>query len=267
MYPYDIISAGTFHIGIYDVCIAFAFVAALVVCDRYLTARKIPNKVINFYLLTGVAAILLGLFSAELVQSFFNYLKSGIFKLEGMTFYGGLIGGVIVFFIIFFAVGKLLFKEKEHLTYFKDLFEVAPCSIAIAHAIGRIGCLFAGCCYGLETGGFPGIRMTVEKAGTSYNGFFLPTQLYEAVFLAILFFIMTLTYNKKYDVNFIVYLISYGVWRFSIEFLRSDDRGYFIPGLTPAQAISILFVAVGTALLIYKIVKDRKKSIIEQEKS
>ena len=258
MYPYELF----WGIDLYDVFLALGLFSAVVIFDLYVAKRNVPAKVQNFYLLLGGISIVAGLYGAGLLQSFFNYIRTGVFEVKGLTFYGGVIGGAAIFLFGTFVFGKAIFKEKEHLAYFNDVYEVAPCCITAAHGFGRIGCLMAGCCYGKETDGFPGLKMSVEKvvgdATARVEGYFLPTQLYEAVFLFALFALLSRLYFKRKNVNFIVYLLAYGTWRFFIEFLRADERGAFLPLLTPAQAISILAVAIGVAMIIKRIIYRRK---------
>ncbi len=259
MYPNVIFGNTT----LYDICLVVGIIAALAVYDKYISSRGLPYKVRNFYLIVSVLSIILGIFSAELVQSFYNWIETGVFELGGMTFYGGLVGGVAFFLLVFFLVGGKVFKNSDHKRYFEDLLDLLPCAVTIAHAFGRIGCLFAGCCYGMETDGFPGLKMTVVRDGALYEGCFLPTQLYEAVFLLILFGATSYLFFKKKNVNLETYLLSYGIWRFLIEFLRSDDRGAFVPGMTPSQFISICACLGGAAIIIYKLVKKRKTLSLE----
>ena len=254
MYPYDLF----FDIDLYDIFMMIGLISAIIVYDLYVSKRDIPAKVQNFYLFLGVISIVVGLFSATLFQSVFNWIETGVFEWRGMTFYGGVIGGVATFLIGLFAVGGKIFKEKEHLLNFTHVYEVAPCCITIAHGFGRIGCLFAGCCYGMEVGGFPGLHM---HSGFGHGeGYFLPTQLYESVFLFALFIVLSIFYKKGKNINFIVYLIAYGIWRFAIEFLRADDRGMFLPflPLTPAQVISLCMIIAGVIMIIYRNFKNKK---------
>ena len=255
MYPYKII----WDIDLYDIFLTVGFNSALIVFDIYTTKRKMKSKIQTFYLILGIVSIFVGLYSAELFQSVFNYIKTGEFKFQGLTFYGGLIGGTIIFLTGFFLVGKFIFKDKEHISSFKELLEVAPCCITVAHAFGRLGCLTAGCCYGLETDGFPGFHMHVQTNSGYVEGTFLPTQLYESLFLFGLFVFLSVRYFKGKPRNLSVYLIAYGLWRFFMEFLRIDERGAFLPFLTPAQAISILAVILGI-ILIFIFSKSEKNS-------
>ena len=94
-----------------------------------------------------------------------------------MTFYGGLFGGVLGFLLTYYFIRKNVnFKIME-------VVKVAPVSIAIAHCIGRIGCTLAGCCYGKPTDSWIGIDLPG-------HGKVIPTQLFEAIFLLILFVII-----------------------------------------------------------------------------
>ena len=52
-----------------------------------------------------------------------------------------------------------------------------------------------------------------------------------------------------------VYLISYGIWRMIIEFFRTDYRGAALLGLYPSQWQSVVFILIGTGVIVYYIVK------------
>ena len=98
-----------------------------------------------------------------------------------------------------------------------------------------------------------------------------PTQLFEAIFLLIMFAIcFYLTMKKDFKYTFCVYLISYGVFRFLIEFLRDDDRGSFIPGLSPSQFWSLIMIPLGIGLFFflkwqYKIIDEEEKQKLIEE--
>lgn len=113
----------------------------------------------------------------------------------------------------------------------------------------------AGCCYGVETKAWFGIKFPgmINKV--------IPIQLFEAVFLFILFGVLfSMLYKKREKYTISTYLISYGIWRFFIEYLRGDDRGSFIGNLSPSQFWSIIMVLAG---IIYIIVLLKKKKDIE----
>lgn len=79
-----------------------------------------------------------------------------------------------------------------------------------------------------------------------------PVQLYEAAFNLSLFFIIRYAYkHKKTDGTIIaLYLLTYPVGRFCLEFLRGDDRGMFM-GLSVAQATGIMLFTMGWIMLAW----------------
>ena len=89
-----------------------------------------------------------------------------------------------------------------------------------------------------------------------------PTQLFESAFLFILFFTLD-KYPRFKGIQTPVYLISYGVWRFLIEFIRGDDRGVLFVLFetkynvfpTPSQFFSLLMFILGLYLLLTKTFK------------
>ena len=216
----------------------------------------ISESFLDFTFFTGIGAIAVGFFSSMLFQAIYNYIEnpSAGFRLgESMTFIGGLIGGVVAF-----RLGYLIARNKLH-GRVTDLLPIAPCCITIAHAFGRLGCFFAGCCYGKATDSFLGVKFPHEyyRDGKLYVNEDLltpvyPTQLYEAIFLFIIFGVMLfllLKFDFKYNMS--VYVISYGIFRFCNEFLRGDHRGELVAGISPSQFWSILMVVIGVALIFF----------------
>jgi phosphatidylglycerol:prolipoprotein diacylglycerol transferase len=128
--------------------------------------------------------------------------------------------------------------------------------LALGHAIGRIGCFAAGCCWGKPTSHFWGVTFTNELAnrwvGTPLHQALEPTQLFESAVELANFFILTwLIKRKKFDGQVIgAYLFLYGFARYFLEFLRDDPgRGEVLGGLmTGTQLIAIVLVIAGGLL-------------------
>lgn len=253
MYPYPILPFLGGGIRLYGVCIAVGLIACLIAF--YVLSRKggMPEKVQDYVFFVFIGALVAGFFFAMLFQAFYNWLDGRPFKLfgSGLTVMGGLIGGAGAFLLIYFLIGKFVFKGKEerlHKKHFNTLFRVAPISICIAHGFGRIGCLMAGCCHGKYLGAQK-VLGGVFMDGTTHGwGYYVPIQLYEALFLFALATVLTMLYFKRCNIIMSIYLIGYGVWRFFVEFLRTDYRG-FNPTLYPSQWLSIVFVLGGIALI------------------
>lgn len=250
---------------LYGVCIAIGIIACLLVYYLYTKRKNMPADVQDFTFITALIAIALGFLFAKLYQAIYDWIENGFknfdFYNSGITFMGGVIGGAATFLLVYFLGGKLVFKgsrENLHVKEFNKTLLCAPCCITIAHAFGRIGCLFAGCCRGAYLGSsyngsfLGGIYM--EPYG-AVRGYYVPTQLYEAVFLFALFAVLSVLYFKRSNITMQVYLIAYGAWRMFIEFFRADDRGAVVLGLYPSQWQSIVFIALGIALIVFYIIR------------
>lgn len=255
MYPHDII----FGISLYELCIVFGVIAAMAMFRVLADKRGLSARLQNGVLLNVPFALFVGYPSAVVVQWIYNGIRDGKFSdsifasSTGSTFYGGLIGGAIAFLAFYFVYGYFRLKDREHLKQFPAMLEIAPPCITIAHALGRVGCFFAGCCYGIRTDSFLGVYLDDPAIPHKV----LPTQLFEAAFLVVLctFLVLRFLDGKHYGMP--LYLTLYGCWRFSIEYLRGDDRGEtFISFLTPSQltAILLFLFGIGLAILLRKTV-------------
>lgn len=147
----------------------------------------------------------------------------------GFVFYGGFIGAIV--FLSFFKIFDKKFRTI-------NLWPMLP-ALALGHAVGRIGCLLAGCCFGKPTEFFWGIYL--------HDHYRHPTQLIEAIGL---FAIGIYLLKSKKDKVLLIgnYLLSYGILRLFVESLRGDIvRGEW-GNLTPSQWISIALVISGIAV-------------------
>ena len=250
MYPYDIIG----EIGLYEIFIALGMIAAITAYRIAADKLKIGARLFNFTLICGLCAIAFGLFSAVFFQALYNISERGAFIIDketGATFAGGLIGGAALFFVLYFSFGKK--ADKRYVSELSKVVDAAICAVPAAHALGRIGCLMDGCCYGKPTDSFVGIYM--KNLGYKV----IPTQLFEALFLVALVAFMFVMIVKCGRYIMCIYLFGYGVWRFFIEFLRGDDRGTsFVPFLSPSQTVAVMFV-IGAAVLFYFQRRNYKK--------
>ena len=245
MLPNPIISLdfGTLELNVhmYGLMIAIGILGTFITLTLGGKKLGIGEKFLDFTFFLGIGAIVIGFLSASLFQAVYNYIENpaaGFHFGESMTFMGGLIGGVVSFLAIYFIV-----RNKLHGRLI-DVLSLVPCCITIAHGFGRIGCFFAGCCYGKETDSFLGVQFPHLSHPVH------PTQLYEAAFLFIMFGLMLfllLKFNFKHNMS--VYLISYGIFRFLIEFVRGDHRGELVTGISPSQFWSIPMVLLGVGLI------------------
>lgn len=266
MHPSSILSFSIFghnvSIYLYGLFIAVGILACLVVFFVYTKHRGMSEKMQDFSFVVAIIAIALGFLAAKFYQAVYDYIENPSqgfdFYNAGITAMGGFIGGAAAFIAAYFGLGALVFKGKEkglHIKEFNTILNVAPICIVIAHAFGRLGCLMAGCCHGSYLGAeyvFGGIYMRCDGVW----GYYVPTQLYEALFLFALFAVLTVLYYKKNcNITAHIYLIAYGVWRIIIEIFRTDYRGAFILGLAPSQWQSIIFIMGGAGLVLFYALK------------
>lgn len=274
MYPNELFNIFGLSIDLYLICFLAGVIVCLVFTILAMKKTGYSSTARDTIIMIGIFAIIIGLLSASLFQAIYNLAAGKGFTFEGMTFIGGLIGGVISFVGIYFLYVYAINPRLKEKSFFKAdmnkgiwyLLRIAPISITIAHGFGRIGCLFAGCCHGKVTDEWYGIWNAEVGAKT------VPIPLYEAIFLFVLSALMiVLLFRLDFKYNMTLYLISYGIWRFVIEYFRADYRGDFIPGLSPSQFWSIVMVIGGIAIFFLyryfdpKIIKEDEQ--IENEKS
>ena len=164
----------------------------------------------------------------------------------GGVFYGGMVAAL--------AVG-LWYVRRHGMPTWRVADAVAP-GAAVAHAFGRVGCFAAGCCYGIPTDLPWGITFTNSYSGTlvgvPLNIPLHPTQLYSTLGnLAIFGFLMWFYRRKQFDGQvFWMYVMSYGVFRFFLEFWRGDPRGSIFDGvLSTSQFVAIVMFTIALGML------------------
>lgn len=187
----------------------------------------------------------------------------GNYLFGGNVFYGGLIGAVC-------GMLRYCVHFQMPIWNFADLFGVL---VPFVHGFGRIGCFFAGCCYGIEYHGIGAVSFPENayvKELSAVERF--PIQLEEAFCNFICFFVLLFFYRKKQRKPgsiLGVYLIYYTVLRFLNEFLRGDAIRGKIGFLTTSQWISLLLLPIGIALctgfIQQRFMNDSGKEEIEDE--
>lgn len=165
---------------------------------------------------------------------------------SGGVFYGGLILAVSV---------ALWYIRKIGLPLWTTCDVFAP-GIALGHVVGRMGCFFAGCCWGRETDMPWAITFTDSYAaanvGTPLNVPLHPTQLYEAGAEGLILLLLLSTEKKGSNYpgrTFWLYMLLYAVSRFIIEFYRNDPRGVVLMFST-SQFISIVLAPLALVMLV-----------------
>ena len=251
MFP-SIFHIGSYHQPTYGLLVAIGVVSGLWMAAKLSARQGIdPEKAWNLGLLAVVSALIgakLLLFINDF--SFYTQHPAEIFSWAtlqaGGVFYGGLLAAILA---------SIWYIRRNRMPVLRTCDAFAP-GIALGHAIGRIGCFAAGCCYGKPTSHWWGVTFTNPLAhdwvGTPLNIPLQPTQLFEsAVELANFFILFWLIKRKRFEGQVIgAYLFLYGIARYFLEFIRDDpDRGSVFGGaMTGTQLISICLVLAGGIL-------------------
>jgi phosphatidylglycerol:prolipoprotein diacylglycerol transferase len=133
----------------------------------------------------------------------------------------------------------------------------------MAQAIGRLGCLFNGCCYGTPTS-LPWGLVYTDPQSFGFTGGIAghPTVVYEIIYCVIIFVVLLKLRNKLQPQGslFVLYLALYAAWRLGIDFLR--DGNVFLFGLHESQFISVIILLIAIPWLIVKTrwVKSNKQT-------
>lgn len=134
-----------------------------------------------------------------------------------------------------------------------ELIDVVAPALSLGQSIGRLGCFAAGCCYGLPAPGLPwAVTFTGGSSAARYAGLPVhPVQLYESLgCLLITVLLLKLRHRLACQGQLVwIYLASYGLLRFVLEFFRGDPRP-MVGLLSLNQVICIGFIAIGGAFLM-----------------
>ncbi|OGI26237.1 MAG: prolipoprotein diacylglyceryl transferase, partial [Candidatus Moranbacteria bacterium RBG_13_45_13] len=159
----------------------------------------------------------------------------------GMSYFGGLVGLTLAFHIF-------CRTKKIPLLEFSDLF--AP-AVPLAFTFGRIGNFLNGELWGRVTAAPWGMYFPADFTGQLRH----PSQLYEMFLEGIILFVILWSIRKiKFPVGYLTayYLIGYGLARFTAEFFREPDNGWFLLSLTIGQWLSVILIFFGIILLTPK---------------
>jgi phosphatidylglycerol---prolipoprotein diacylglyceryl transferase len=239
---------GSFYLPTYGVLVALGFLVGLSVTVKL--ARKgglDPEKVTNL----AVYVALAGLIGAKLLMIAFDWPDIQIFSLATLQAAGVFQGGLILSLVTAFVYIR---HNKLPLLPVCDAF--AP-GVAIGHAIGRLGCFAAGCCWGKECHLPWAVTFKNPEAngltGVPLNVPLHPAQLYESATEALLFAFLYWRYGRAHAPGQIIglYLLISSIARFLIEFERFHEQATAY-GLSITQWIAIALAIVGAILLTPK---------------
>lgn len=244
------IHIGPITVHMYGIMIAIGYMSALLISEKRAKKRGMDTDVLYGIFWCAIFGGALGSKILYYIVSIQDILKdpSILWNFQnGWVVYGGIIGGVLA------SMVYCRYKKVDFVSYL-DL--VLP-AVAFAQGCGRIGCFFAGCCYGRETDS--AFHIEYWQSDLAPNGVKLvPTQIYSSIGdFAIAFVLMA--YAKREPKKGKVaagYCILYSIGRFIIEIFRDDYRGA-LGFLSTSQIISIFILAFGIGMFVWAEKRER----------
>ena len=252
---------GGFAIYWYGILVAGGFLAGLWTASRRCVLDKLEGKVISDL---GVWVIIAGMLGARAmhVLTYWDDQYAGgplwqvlDFRSGGLVFYGGFIGAALA------VILYIRLHGKQPLWKIADAF--AP-SIPLGHALGRLGCLMFGCCFGTACDlpwaiQFPEHSPAFNLLGqaptdAAHSLYVHPTQIYSALLNVALYGGLAWLYrHKRFDGQvFGLYLAGYSINRFVVEFFRGDYQAeqLWFGWVKPGQQLCLFLLPIGIALII-----------------
>ncbi len=255
MFP-TLLRIGPVAVHSYGTLLMLGFVAGILLARREARRLRLPQTValdLALWLLIAGVVCARALFVA-LNWSDFSARPSAIVQIwreGGLSFHGGLLGGVIA---------GLLFARRRGIPFLALADMTAP-GLALGYGIARFGCLLNGCCYGAPTRLPWGMRFPLFPDSSIATDPSHPTQLYSAL-LSFCIFGALLWAGPRLRASgqlFLLYLMLYSVGRSGIDVLR---KGYtaqvMFDGVTQAQAAGAVILVLSLAAYVYAGVAQRR---------
>jgi phosphatidylglycerol:prolipoprotein diacylglycerol transferase len=232
MYPV-LFRIGPFEITSFGVMLALAALTGVRIFRRELERSGLPPSTTD----VALYGIFGGLFGAKLIwaieHSAMGSFLDLLFSRGGLSWYGGLLGGVAI------GIGILGVRRLPVVA----VLAAATPSFAVGHLLGRIGCFLVGDDYGVPSGlpwavafpnGMPPTTIPVH-----------PTQIYEAIGLGVLYYLLV-RWRRAHEPDAHVlgrYLMLAGLLRFAVELVRVHEVVF--AGLAVAHLFSLAMIAIG----------------------
>jgi phosphatidylglycerol:prolipoprotein diacylglycerol transferase len=256
-------SIGAFEVRWYGIMVVLAVVAVIAIALR--EAKRVGLAEEHIYS-AGLWAIIGGIIVSRLfhvIDKWDYYIAhpARIIGFEGLTVYGAVLGALLAV-LIYCWVKKLSFWLIGDV--------IAPGAI-LGQAIGRIGCLLNGCCYGLPTSLPWGVVYTNPGSYCPLGESFQPTQIYHLIWNLIGFGLLwsLRTRIKPQGSLFLFYLALYAAGDLSIRFVRVGEpfRSGLFFNLQEAQIIGILVLLVTVPWLIVRMLRAKTQGVIRGSSS
>lgn len=278
MHPILVYLWNNFYIGTYGVMVATGALLGLLLAIYRARHTDISSSFIIDLLFYSALVGFIGARIVFILVNFEDFLRQPavyIFSRQGFVFLGG----------ILFALPVAIWYTRKHHMPVGAIADILAPSLPLAHALGRLGCFAAGCCFGkVAEGGFwSAIAMrfpaVLDKQGELIGSFVyiehlqrgwipptaeyslpvIPTQLIESGANILILIALLLVSRRKMPPGrlFVLYIILYSVMRFFVEYLRDDvERGVWFGIISTSQILTLLML---TGSIIYILCDTRKR--------
>jgi len=261
-------SYGPLTVYSYGLCVALAFLAAIATAAARAGRYGWKPEIIYDISIYVILAALLGSRLLYILDNPDEFLNSplDVFKIwkGGLVYYGGVMAAI--------AAGALYLRI--HRLGVLNGFDLLIPSVALGHAIGRIGCFLNGCCFGALCSKpwavvFPAgspvyyhqlYESGVIAPGSRYTLPVHPTQLYEAAIELLIFCMLSFTLaRRRFNGQvFFLYFVLYGAVRFVVEIFRADNPVAIKIGMLGFTLPQIMSFAAAWAAAIILIIMGRR---------
>lgn len=242
MYPI-IYKIGPFTVYSYGLMLVLAFMVSSTLAQLQAKRQNIAPKIISNLLILVFISGIIGARLLYVIENLNYYLRNPleIIMLQhgGLSWFGGLMLG---------SIFGIVYLKRKNLSIYK-IFDLVIPFVALGQAIGRVGCLLNGCCFG-RISRF-GLYFDIHKS------VLIPTQAYSSSILILMFIILRFLQERPHKEGkiFFAYLLFYSIKRFFMEFWRADNPVIFLD-LSLFQIISVVLFCL--ALIKLSLIKKRK---------
>jgi phosphatidylglycerol:prolipoprotein diacylglycerol transferase len=249
---------GPIPIRMYGLMIGIGFLLGIYLASRRAKKEGLnPDRILDLGVYLLLAAIIGSrvLYVLTAWQEFTaNPLDMFAIWKGGLVFYGGVLAAVPM---------GIWYVRKHSLPVWKTADILAP-YIALGHAFGRLGCFFAGCCYGAPCSGPICITFSDPHSLAPLGVPLFPTQLMESggEFIIFALLLVLRRYKKSDGQLFWLYIAFYAILRFTLEFFRGDlVRGVYFGGLISTSQIIAIGMLLFSAVVLLRLGKAKSVNV------
>ena len=263
MFP-KLVEWGSFYLPTYGVLVAAAFLVAI-----WLTVRLGKRAGLSAELVTNLAVYcaLAGMLGAKLLMFIFDWQKYASGELELFAFSTLQAAGVYQGGLLLALLTAYLYMRHMNMPKLLTCDVFAP-GLALGHAVGRLGCFSAGCCWGQQCDRSWAVTFrdpdAHELTGVPLGIPLHPTQIYEAAAELLIFALLLWYIRRPHKTGTVIglYLVLYSVARFVVELYRHHDQALPFGGpWSLTQWISLATLGIGIWLVVKPGVRQRGEQL------